>query len=252
MTVSARDLRLSKRARGADSKPRGAGPLAWLLLIALVGLLCALGVWQLSRAADSQAELAGGASAILTNPSAQRLQDALATHRWQAVAFDALWLGSEAVWLDNRTHEGRAGYELLLPARLQDGRFIVVNLGWVAGSTDRRELPRLTLPVAPLRLQGLVGTPRETFTLSADSVDAAARVQRIDTAQLARIWDLPLSPRVFWQASALTPDLVPRVPTVYLSPARHMGYAVQWFALALVLALLGYRLFRSEAANAKK
>ena len=49
--------------------------------------------------------------------------------------------------LDNRTREGRFGYEALGVVALASGGYALANRGWVAGDPARRALPEVARPI---------------------------------------------------------------------------------------------------------
>jgi surfeit locus 1 family protein len=103
----------------------------------------ALGVWQLRRAAEQEAQsqrfIAGAElPALDVLPEGSALEDM----RYRRVTLAGRYVPEVQVLLDNMTHRGVAGYEVLtLFAPAAGGLSVVVNRGWLPGSPDRRRLP---------------------------------------------------------------------------------------------------------------
>lgn len=207
-----------------------------------VPVLLSLGTWQWSRAAEKR-EIESVRDAAAALP-AQRLAitDAPPAHL-TPVRVQGHFDARRILLLDNRTHEGRAGYEVF--ARLEDDgseSAFLVGLGWVPAPADR-SLPTLDpLPASPVALRAVV-----LRTLAAPPVFGALeesdtwprRVQRIDIEALERSFAQPLYPWVL-MAEAGEPGVATHVfRAVRMSSDTHLGYAVQWYGLATVL-LLGW------------
>ena len=183
--------------------------LAGLLVIVLTVML---GNWQVRRAlykTDLQAVLdaaaqrpaeAVAASAALREPADKEgagrdVGPAQAVERGQRVVLNGEWLASATVFLDNRTHAGRAGYHVLTPLRLADGSGVVlVNRGWVAADADRTVLPEVVLAPAQVALEARVHVPEaDAFTLAKAGQTEAGRVwQAVDLSHLAARADVSL------------------------------------------------------------
>ena len=251
--------------------------LAGLLVIVLTVML---GNWQVRRAlykTDLQAVLdaaaqrpaeAVAASAALREPADKEgagrdVGPAQAVERGQRVVLNGEWLASATVFLDNRTHAGRAGYHVLTPLRLADGSGVVlVNRGWVAADADRTVLPEVVLAPAQVALEARVHVPdADAFTLAKAGQTEAGQVwQAVDLSHLAARADvsLPLCSAsgagsaclASWlalQSSDSADGLVRDWPLPAAGIERHRGYAFQWYCLAALAAALtaGYawRLF---------
>ena len=251
--------------------------LAGLLVIVLTVML---GNWQVRRAlykTDLQAVLdaaaqrpaeAVAASAALREPADKEgagrdVGPAQAVERGQRVVLNGEWLASATVFLDNRTHAGRAGYHVLTPLRLADGSGVVlVNRGWVAADADRTVLPEVALAPAQVTLEARVHVPEaDAFTLAkAGQIEAGRVWQAVDLSHLAARADvsLPLCSAsgagsaclASWlalQSSDSADGLVRDWPLPAAGIDRHRGYAFQWYCLAALGAALtaGYawRLF---------
>lgn len=217
----------------------------WVLIplwFTLLALLCGLGNWQLQRAAQKRAWLAQQSGQPLLNPSSTEIDRALARQLWLPVRLSVQWL-SGSMMLDNRTSQGRVGYEVLKPARLADGSVVLVNLGWVAAAPRRDMQPHPVLPRGKAVLSGVVGKPVNTFTLSSQEDPSRWRVQRLNTEVLGRRFGVALHPWVVWLQQAVSSDIEARLPlNQQMPPARHLAYAAQWFGLAVVLLIIGVRL----------
>lgn len=222
-----------------------------VLLAALVGVAVTarLGVWQLDRAAQKialQAQMDERAQAAPV-PAAQLAQDeATAAQQWQRPAtLRGWWLPQGTVFLDNRTMDGRAGFLIVTPLLLADGHALLVQRGWAPrDATDRTRLPPIATPAEEVQLQGrLAPWPSQLLQLGASETGAIR--QNLDRDAFGRELRQPLLPLTLQLMAAPTPvngnaaadDGLLRhwwVPTADVS--KHHGYAVQWFALAALIA----------------
>ncbi len=57
------------------------------------------------------------------------------------ISLSGTFIHDQQFLLDNRSHQGRPGWEVLTPLALDDGRLILVNRGWIPFSGDRTRLP---------------------------------------------------------------------------------------------------------------
>ena len=145
-----------------------------------------------------------------------------------------------SVLLDNRMRDGQAGVELLQPFHDQgSGQWLLINRGWLPWP-DRRVPVHFDTPAHALALDASVYvSPGSTFQLHPDpeggqwphlltAVDAAQlwpALGREGFAHELRLEPGPAAYRLDW-------------PVVAMGPEKHLGYAVQWFALAGALVLL--------------
>jgi len=223
----------------SDGLGKRLGARLWLYPLWLLGvlMLCALGVWQLGKSEQKRQWVSEQSRVVMENPGDAEIEQALKAANWIPVRLQVDWLEREPLFLDNRTHAGRAGYEVLLPVALPESRVLLVNLGWVEAPPTRERKPALGR-VESSWLEGVIGRPIKTFTLN-DEQARGWRLQRLDLEQAGRYWGLQLEPWVLWLSRPVQADIVPRLPgSGAMSPERHLGYAVQWFALALALVMI--------------
>ena len=222
----------------------------WLLAVVAMLVFASAGRWQLGRMHEKQAMLAAAGKA-LDRSRAQPLLLASDTARSQAYdwAEGAGSLARATIWLDSQQREGRVGvrmYCLLLPD--PGGQAMLVDAGWWPLEGDRT-LPVFGCPAGPAQVRGLLARPPSVGLVRGDALDGQGDgrwlASRIDLAAIASVLRLPtgIAPRVL----RLDPQRRPGDAGVMLapgerdleilpntmSPDRHLGYAVQWFALAL-------------------
>lgn len=213
----------------------------WAAALVLAAVCAALGSWQLGRREQKQAMLDGVARvlelrqaqplALAADPRRQRGYD------WAAGA--GVFADAPAVLLDNQQRAGRAGvraYRVFDPER---GSPLLVELGWLPLPGDRT-LPQVPRPPGRLRLEGLLAPRPAAGIRHADAVVQGGMLLTIglDAANLDTALGRPgLATRVLKLDPALPLgyardlDILPNT----LPPERHLGYAVQWFGLALAV-----------------
>jgi len=219
-----------------------------LLLVAACAGLAGLGFWQLQRAHEKQARY----QAFDDRQSAPPLEfDSIASQAplsdslWRRVTLSGHYLDLYVV-LDNRISQGRPGYEILSPFVSDGGRTVLVNRGWVPLPDNRATLPEMLAPADPTTISGYIG-PEPTVGIDLEDSAAQAeimspqvfRVQRVKVPGVESLLDRPLWPGIVYldgnALGALTIDW--QLPGD--GSARNRSYAVQWFAMAIVLAGIG-------------
>lgn len=208
--------------------------------VAFIALFTALGFWQVGRYEVKlerwEAFQEAGERAPRTVDNRQQL-DSL--DPFTPVVLHGRYDLSRQILLDNRVHEGRLGVEVFTPLRLDAGGTVLVNRGWLPMQRDRRQLPRAPGPEGPVRVFGLaVSPPSPGLRLGeVEKPDDWPWLTPYLLMSLVReTLDQPLAGSVV----LLDPEAPGGfrrdwTPTM-LSPERHMGYAVQWFALGLTVA----------------
>lgn len=233
-------------------KPFRPGLLPSLLVLALLPLLIGLGFWQLARAEQKRELLSSQEVRRQAPPQALGELELSADPSFRRVLLQGHFDAEHSILLDNRTRAGRAGVELLQPFYDQNsGLWLLLNRGWLAWP-DRRTPPVFITPSGAVQLQAWVYVPLgESFQLQRDQPGSAwpQLLTRVDAPALWQhlgrggwLYELRLEPG----PAAYQADW----PVVAMSPAKHQGYAVQWFALALALSVLFvYFGFNSTANN---
>lgn len=217
--------------------------MASLLVIAL---LASLGIWQLRRADEKRTietalEERGTSEPLRVGKA--RLQIADSEYR-QGIAQG--WFDSAHIlFLDNRIHEGHAGYYVLVPLRLANGGCAtLVNLGWVSMGLDRQQLPVVDIPDSEITVHGTLRRhSKAPFFLGDEGRQKPAgwprRVQYVDLERLRTQLGYCLQPLVLQLAPNEPFGFVRQWPEPPAGAQRHIAYAVQWFAMALA-AMVGF------------
>lgn len=214
--------------------------LDWKSLLATVlilPVLVSLGFWQLSRADEKQA--------LLDAAQARRGQPAVDVAQLEAfpnylpVYADGEF-DSERYWLlDNRIRQGQFGYEIIALFVLSDGRELLVERGWVAADPSRQTLPVLDWPEGKVRLQGeLYRSTEKPFSLGEEVLQGWPRRQQWLQEERLHEEFPALLPTALMLSELSPAALRTNRVLINVSPQKHQGYAVQWFAMAAVLSVI--------------
>lgn len=223
------------------------GRLPTLLVVMLVPLLLWLGMWQLERGEQKEALLAQRAALEQAEPlTPERLENSTPTY--SRVHLQGTFDAEHSFLLDSRTRDGRVGVELIQPFHDQpSGRWVLINRGWLPWP-DRRIPPRFDTPEGTLKLAAWVYAPsKEPFLLARRMAEGWPKLTSyVDVGDIWQLLDRDGAPR---ELRLMPGPAAYRVdwPTTTMSPAQHVGYAVQWFALAAALIALFIFLGRHHA-----
>ncbi len=216
--------------------------LTVVLLVAFIGL----GRWQWQRGMIRQAtwdEYQRNASPIEVSGA-----DLDGVERFTHVVLAGHFEPKRQFLLDNRSHEGQPGYEVLTPFLLASGRRVLVNRGWVAFTGYRDRLPDISL--ADESTRSITGRIEELPAAGLASGRAAPardgdwpKLTSFPThEELAAALDEKITRRLLLLDPAM-PDGYVRVWTPPgLPPERHFSYAIQWWGFAVVLLVLYFGL----------
>ncbi len=201
-----------------------------------------LGFWQLERAAEKQELLAEHSARQGSEPVALDQVVANRDHQYRRVLVEGQFANHRTLLLENRIRHGRPGFEVVtLFERGSDQLPLWVNRGWIAGFGDRTQLPVVPPVAGVVTIQGHLYQALEApFTLGEESwrQQWPQVLQNFEldvlTARLGREF-FPYQLRLDQGAPGA---LDTGWEIVNVLPAKHIGYAVQWFALALALAVL--------------
>jgi len=217
-----------------------------ILVVLLVPLTIRLGFWQIDRAAQKQAiEEARLASYGALPVDEGRLADAAPFAR---VRVEGRYDGAHQFLLDNQSRHGVPGYVVVTPFDTVGGRRLLVNRGWIAAPESRSELPDAPAPDLPVRIVGVL------WSISGATTDASVwdarwpkRIEQFDATRMnAAVGGS--NAEEFRLEEDQPGSLEPIVLGEEMSATRHMGYAVQWFAMAtgLIVAFVVFGVRRGR------
>ncbi|RZT03991.1 Cytochrome oxidase assembly protein ShyY1 [Duganella sp. CF402] len=221
--------------------------IPFVATVLVVALGVQLGNWQSRRAEQKialQAKLAEGASAAPLVLDGAPLAAAAVAYR--RVTVNGEFVRGWPVYLDNRPHQGKAGFYLLMPFKISGSNMhVLVARGWLPRDPAVRDkLPAYATPEGTVTLQGVArlnaGHVMQLGT--APALTPNAIVQNADPLQLAKDSGLTMQPFVVEQGAPAQPagddaQMVRDWPAPSLGVEKHQGYAFQWYALAAMAVI---------------
>jgi len=214
-----------------------------LVVLALLPLLVFLGFWQLGRGEQKRVLLDSYAERQMAAPVTAGQLLTLDAPAFRRVQLRGHFDGQHSLLLDNRVRDGKVGVELLQPFQDQrTGLWLLVNRGWLPWP-DRRVPPQFTTPSEALNVDAWVYVaPGATFQLHADPV-SNTWPQTITAVEPAKLWKTLERDGFTYELRAEPGPASYEAdwPVVAMGPEKHLGYAVQWFAMAT--ALLGFYVY---------
>ncbi|MBV1959257.1 MAG: SURF1 family protein [Pseudomonadales bacterium] len=209
--------------------------------LALIAAFISLGYWQVHRAEEKSAlqqayESAGAKPVAEINAQSGKLSELL-YHRVRLVGHLE---ADNQILLDNQTHKTTAGYHVLTPIRLSNSdRRVMINRGWVAGTSVRTQLPVFDTPTNEVVITGTVVPLPSRSPLIGDDVKPDIENEKawfyFDSKYYQEKKNIAVGE--FWVQQEPDTDYgFVRIWGVYDAKVMmHVGYAIMWFSFAVIM-----------------
>ena len=244
-------LRLdSVRTRSPRRRPRWLPSLVTLIGIALTA---AAGNWQLNRAHEKESLQRAYESGASGPPI--RLTDVPASVedlRMKRVEVDGEFVPNGLVLLDNKTRNGQAGYEVVMPLKIGGSSMhVLINRGWIAAGPERARLPVFNTPGAIVKVTGMAMVPGRFLELS-NVQDSGPVWQNLTVERyVTRTGLRQVQPIVVQQQNDLGDALLRSWERPDFGIAKHYGYALQWYSFCGLIIFL-YVFFHVKSSRSEK
>jgi surfeit locus 1 family protein len=223
-----------------------------LLTFLFICLFTSLGFWQLSRAQQKKILLKSFAEKTKTTLPVKNM-NSTTDLRFYRAKLEGSFDNQHTFLLDNKIFHGKVGYAVYTPFNAKGLKApILVNRGFVPMGVNRQTLPVINSIEGNVNFEGMLNLPPAYVSLGPilepGSNHWPLRVEFINLEEMTQLMGVD---------HALFPYIISLEPTsqfaypiewqiVTMGPERHLGYAVQWFALALTLLILSVVLSRSQ------
>lgn len=229
-----------------------------LLVITAVGVMVRLGIWQLERLAQRQAFNARVTAQVEQPPlelSGDALDSDLASMEYRAVVVTGVYDHAQEIALRNRAYENHLGVDLLTPLVIGGTqRAVLVNRGWIPTEAAAPANWKKFAEPGTITVRGVIRRSQSRADFGSIT-DPPGKLQLWNLVNLARIQEqisYPLLPVYIQQsidqpvatsgATARSPYPLRSKVEIEISEGSHLGYALQWFTFATILAF-GYPVF---------
>ena len=221
----------------------------WKVVVALTGVLCllvvlvTLGGWQWHKYQYKQKiehMLAERKQLVPVSLSTlgKRMHDNLL---YIPVALTGSVDNAHTFLWDNQVVNRRVGFRVFSPVKLTSGAYVLIDRGWVSGNMHRKTLPVVPEIVGVQHFSGLLWRPAgNAFLLNKDAwVSTWPKViQAIDIKKMAQAIGHSVLPWMVVLNADQPGVFLRQAPVLPMASSRHMGYAVQWWLMAVALVIL--------------
>lgn len=221
----------------------------FLLCAFFVALFFMLGVWQVHRYHFKKNLLAVYQNNLIAEPQAFPTD----VTQFQHIKVEGQYVNELTMLIQNRIYHDQMGYEVLTPLKIANDKLLLVDRGWVPEAQFKNIQNTTT---QKQNVTGHIKLLNESqFILGQNILNPKSKplvMQKIDITEIEKITQQIFYPFILRLDASQPNGFVRDWIISSMPPERHMGYAVQWFALALML-LIAYFCFCCERVepNAK-
>lgn len=228
-----------------------------LVTLILVPLFIWLGLWQLERA-----EYKG----VLSEQMEQQkhkppldlndLVDSNVDLEYREVKVRGYFEPNNQVFIENRKHNNKNGFHVVTPLRIEEENTrVLINRGWVPMNAEQSRLPAVETPVGIVEVTGKIDIPKPPAIKLSDeksNSDSGNRWPYLTVERFAQMVDYPIKHFVVLQSPNGDQGFVRQWPVRKPNKLMHIGYALQWFAFAIITSLIYLRLSISTEPTTHK
>lgn len=227
---------------------------AWLPLVvgvALVAQFAGLGVWQISRGLEKQANQ----DAYSATGNYSNFQDGEEVRSYQRLKATGRYDAGHQILLDNIILNSRYGYYVLTPLETaEDEALLLINRGWIQKSGPEPDIAAISELIkvgnSGVTVRGRVGSlPKPGMRmgdaiLSTDSWPLTAVYPASEDIEAAL--GREVQPFVLLMEPDSEQGFLRQWVPAEMGPGKHFAYAFQWFAMGTVLAGLLFWHYRKR------
>ncbi len=217
-------------------------PQFWPTVVTVPAILImlGLGIWQVQRLMWKNAliaDITARVEAPVADLPAGKIDPEALNYRH--VRLRGVFDHDKEIYLVAHSLRGNLGYHILTPMRLTDGRWVIVNRGWVPQKLrDGASRPEGQLK-GIVTLTGVARKAQKQGWMVPDNDPAKNTWFYVDPRQIGDALGLDVLPVVVVADKADIPGTYPLGGQVRITiPNNHLSYAITWFSLALVLAAI--------------
>jgi surfeit locus 1 family protein len=203
---------------------------------------CILGTWQIYRYHYKKALVFNHEQRLKMLPKPFMLAfGSLTDLQFQPIAADGSYINAMTLLVQNRFHQGQLGYEVLTPLQIKgDKKLLLVDRGWIQKPKDQL-LPEIDKALGEQHITGYIKLLNEyQFILGKNILEPSKSplvIQKIDIKELNQITQQVFYPFILRLNASQPNGFIRDWVITSMVPERHMVYAVQWFAMAIVLCI---------------
>ena len=218
-----------------------------LIVIAFVILMTNLGFWQLGRASEKELLLELLADDKITQ--IQKKDQIKQLPQYANIEMQGHYLDAPQLLLDNQINQQQIGYHIFTPFELDGLNLtIMVNRGWIAKDDFKAEV--LSINSQPTTIIGKlnhipqVGIQLGEIELSKDKAQQVItyfdkdKVPLFLHENLCTSLNCVISNKVLLLRQDQAQGFKRNWNPIIMPPSKHVGYAVQWFSMTLVLIMI--------------
>lgn len=214
-----------------------------VLAFLLMAVFTSLGFWQLARAQHKKMLLNSFTERTRLDPLKTEALNEDNDWRFYRVKLTGQFDNQHNLLLDNKIFHGRVGYEVYTPFYAQDlAAPILVDRGFVPLGISRDVLPGINAIIGKVTISGMLNQAPGYLAFGqineSSNIAWPMRVEFINLNQVGKLLNYPLFQYVLNLDAKDPAAYAMEWQIVTMGPERHMGYALQWFALAFTLLIL--------------
>jgi surfeit locus 1 family protein len=214
----------------------------FLFILPFVILCLLLGDWQLHRyhykenlLLNYQQRLASTAKVF------SQITESSINLQFQPITADGYYINKLTMLVQNQFYKDQIGFEVLTPMRITgEKKLVLVDRGWIKAFEDRTA-PVLAKVNNEQHIKGYIKLLNEyQFTLGKNILDPhnfPIIMQKIDINEINHITKQSFYPFIIRLNAASPNGFIRNWNIISVLPQRHMAYAVQWFIMAVTLAI---------------
>jgi surfeit locus 1 family protein len=215
------------------------------LITIMVVFLTTLGFWQLDRADEKRAiekaiEIANtGTVEIATS------LEGLDEKEYYHLRLNGHYVSGKQFIYDNQIVQQTSGYYVLTPFKLENqSGAIVINRGFIPWNGDREKLADISIDKTKSEIKVQISKPIKRIELKPSEIsnNFPTLIQAVDLVKMSEIAGVNFSSMVGLLDASMDDGFVRKWEPYTGSIEKHIGYAVQWFLMAIVLGIIGIRI----------